>query len=86
MMRDIIIKPALNGFVVRVGCQRLVFKDLLSMLTQIEQYYKDPVPVETHIREHSLHSKQFGFVDQDKGCTAGGYAVAAPAYVEPDED
>ena len=39
------ITPVLNGFVVRVGCQTIVFDTIEKLTTQIGRYYKDPETV-----------------------------------------
>lgn len=38
----ITITPVLNGFVVNVGCQTVVFEDTRDLLNGLEEYYKDP--------------------------------------------
>ncbi len=45
-MRDIKIKPALNGYICIVGCQTLVFTDREFMLKEIGKYLVDPIAVE----------------------------------------
>ena len=60
-MRDIIIKPALNGFVVRMGCQRIVFCDRDIMIRALNDYLDDPNKTEDQYMLNSIHSKQFGF-------------------------
>ena len=60
-MRDIIIKPALNGFVVRMGCQRIVFCDRDIMIRALNDYLDDPNKTEDQYLLNSIHSKQFGF-------------------------
>lgn len=39
---DISIKPALNGWVARVGCQTLVYVDKQNLLNDLDQYLSDP--------------------------------------------
>lgn len=78
-MRDIIIKPALNGFVVRMGCQRIVFCDRDIMIRALNEYLDDPNKTESQYALNSIHSKQFGFVPhrpQDD-------SIAAPQEVPP---
>jgi len=41
-MREVIIIPALNGFIVRVGCQTLVFGSIEAVADELVQYQKDP--------------------------------------------
>jgi len=46
MIRDLTIHPVLNGFVVQVGCQQLVFTDRTTMAREIDRYYENPETVE----------------------------------------
>jgi hypothetical protein len=50
--RAIIIKPVLNGWIVNVGCQDVVFQDLDAMLTGIRKYYSDPAKTEKEYIEN----------------------------------
>ena len=60
-MRDITIKPALNGFVVRLGCQRVVFNDRDTMFRALKDYLDNPGKVEEMYKYGSCNSKQLGF-------------------------
>ena|ERR1019366_6742637 len=42
MIREILIKPVLNGFICTVGCQLVVFQSASEMVREIEAYYKNP--------------------------------------------
>lgn len=55
MVRDIIIKPVLNGFVCQVGCQTVVFNDLGEMTSLIKGYYKNPEEVEKEFITNCLN-------------------------------
>lgn len=46
MTREINIKPVLNGFICKVGCQTVVFGDVATLASNIERYYKNPEAVE----------------------------------------
>jgi len=46
MIREITIKPVLNGFVCKVGCQTVVFNSARELAENIERYYKNPDAVE----------------------------------------
>lgn len=50
--REINIKPAANGYTVNIGCQTFVFENIVSMLSRIEEYYKNPNEVEQYFNEH----------------------------------
>jgi hypothetical protein len=41
-MRDLTIRPALNGYVVQAGCQQVVFTSRGSLLEALEAYLRDP--------------------------------------------
>ena len=45
-MRTITIEPTLNGWIVRVGCQIVVFTNLGKMLHEIYKYIRNPKQVE----------------------------------------
>lgn len=36
------IRPVLNGWIVEVGCQTIVFNELRRMASDIVDYYRDP--------------------------------------------
>ena len=38
MIRELIITPVLNGFVVRVGCQQLVYVDREKLVRDLNEY------------------------------------------------
>lgn len=50
--RSIEIKPAANGYVIEIGCQKFVFESIVSMLSRIEEYYRNPGEVEQYFNEH----------------------------------
>lgn len=50
--RSIEIKPAANGYVIEIGCQKFVFENIVSMLSRIEEYYRNPGEVEQYFNEH----------------------------------
>jgi hypothetical protein len=52
-MREINIRPALNGWVCQVGCQTVVFNDKHSMLDEIARYIDDPRALEIEYRKNS---------------------------------
>jgi hypothetical protein len=46
-MRDIRIEPALNGWIVYVGCSRVVFQDDINkLLRELQRYIQNPDLVE----------------------------------------
>jgi hypothetical protein len=42
MIREITITPVLNGFVCKVGCQKVVFQSPSELARAVERYYKNP--------------------------------------------
>lgn len=50
--RSIEIKPAANGYVIEIGCQKFVFESIGSVLSRIEEYYRNPGEVESYFMEH----------------------------------
>jgi len=55
-MREITIRTVLNGFVVQVGCQTVVFENKDTMLTEIGRYISDPDGVEKDYIAKSINS------------------------------
>ena len=54
-MKDIKIKPALNGWIVEVGCKKVVFNSLREMTNEIEAYIKDPEEKEKHYIDNAVN-------------------------------
>lgn len=44
--RTIVIEPVLNGFIVQVGCQRVVVKNVGELSGEIARYYSNPLETE----------------------------------------
>ena len=55
-MRNITIIPVLNGFIIKVGCQTVVFTNTKTMLEQLETYYTDPDATESRYRTSSINA------------------------------
>lgn len=47
-MHPIHIRPVLNGWIVKVACQEILFTNLNNMVAEISQYLADPQRVEKH--------------------------------------
>jgi len=56
MLREVKIKPVLNGWIVEVGCQTLVFIDGIFMAEELLKYLDDPDEVEKRYLEESVNS------------------------------
>lgn len=60
-MYDVTIKFALNGFVARIGCQRVVFTNREKMLAELEAYLKNPDELEKKYLCNSMNSGLMGY-------------------------
>ena len=87
-MRDVTIKAALNGYVVRLGCQRVVFTDRALMLRALDDYLSAPEKVESQYMFGSINSKQLGFERSNRNVESGTVASCAEtlSYQSNDED
>ena len=56
MIRDIRIKPVLNGFIVDVGCQTVVFDDIDKMILELSKYLREPSEVEFSYLNNALNA------------------------------
>lgn len=75
MIRQIKINAVLNGFIVTVGCQVVVFNTTREMLEAIEDYLNDPIEVEKTYRAEALNSDLLGDEEtaesyEDENCEA----------------
>ena len=57
MIRDVTIKAVMNGFLVTVGCQKLVFTDVRSLLANLNEYYTSPEQKERMMIQSSINAK-----------------------------
>lgn len=46
VMREVHITPVLNGFIVNVGCQRLVYSDIEVLASDLVRYQRHPEEIE----------------------------------------
>lgn len=53
--RQVQITPVLNGYLVHVGCQLLVFSDRATLMQELNDYLIDPAKVEAIYRAGSIH-------------------------------
>jgi hypothetical protein len=58
MIRSITIEPVLNGFVLQVGCQKVVFNDTKTLANEIRRYYDDPEGVEASYIKNAVNEMQ----------------------------
>lgn len=55
VMREVRVSPVLNGFVVRVGCQTLVFNRIEDVAENLVAYQKDPEGTEKKFTENAVN-------------------------------
>lgn len=55
MLREIHIKPVLNGYIVCVGCQTLVFTDPVHLTNELLRYCGDATKMEAEYRLTALN-------------------------------
>lgn len=56
-MRELHITPVLNGFVVKVGCQTVVFRSRLELAEAITGYYANPGEFEARFIKDACNAK-----------------------------
>ena len=54
-MKQVVIEPVLNGFIVSVGCQRLVFGDIRVLCDELIKYQKNPIAMEEKYQKEALN-------------------------------
>ena len=55
VMREVIIRPVMNGFVVQVGCQQLVFTDIDDVARSLVAYQQNPEAIEKDFTAHQVN-------------------------------
>jgi hypothetical protein len=55
MIRAITITPVLNGFIVEVGCQKVVFTSLTALGHDVVRYYTDSRKIEEEYRKNAVN-------------------------------
>ncbi len=83
--RTIIIRPTLNGYNVRVGCQDLVFQSTDTLLAELGCYLRNPEAIESAYSKTALHRELMNSPRPpeplEPGCAI--QAQAAPNCPEP---
>mgnify|MGYP003395068272 CR=1 FL=1 len=59
-MKEITIRPVLNGFIVKVGCQELVFPSMEMITKELIRYQVNPDTVEKEYLERAVNKMQGG--------------------------
>lgn len=57
MIRDVTITTVLNGWIVTVGCQRVVFNNKGKMLDEISDYLLNPKAMEGKYQRTAINAK-----------------------------
>jgi hypothetical protein len=55
VMREVRITPVLNGFIVHVGCQTMVFADIQEVADRLVDYQKAPDTYENMMIENAVN-------------------------------
>lgn len=83
MTREISIYPVLNGWLLKIGCQCVVFTDKQKMLSELSLYYESPNVVEKSYLASALNKT----TPEDRPTVTGvdvaskiGAALAGSAY------
>lgn len=63
-MKEIHIKPVLNGFIVKVGCQELVFHDIDHLCGELKRYQANPDMVEKEYLARAVNRPETVTVQQ----------------------
>jgi hypothetical protein len=59
-MRDIIIRPALNGFIVNVDCQKVVFGSVECLVSELARYLTQPEQTEQRYLQEAVNKLPTG--------------------------
>ncbi len=65
-MKTVTIKPVLNGWIVKVGCQTVVFEKLNTMLDELRRYIEYPEETEKRYEKNAVNKNLVG---QDSALT-----------------
>lgn len=94
-MREVTISPVLNGWIVKVGCQTLVYDDKGDLLRDFVSFLADPAKTEKRILETAVNRQitmpglgaaavgvgQMNTTDEEPGANRGlGIGLAAQAF------
>jgi hypothetical protein len=60
MLREFTVRPVLNGYIVHIGCQTVVFESRQGLISAITEYLKEPEVVESRWLKHALNAGELG--------------------------
>jgi hypothetical protein len=63
-MRDFKIKPVLNGFIVEIGCQTVVFTNMSTLVSELLRYQANPHMVEREYQRNAVNKPDPGLLEE----------------------
>lgn len=60
MIREIKIRPVLNGFLVEVGCQSIVLDSVAKLSAEVSRYYTNPDAIELEYTRNAINKLNEG--------------------------
>lgn len=77
MTREIVITPVLNGFICKVGCQKVVFESIPRLIVGLEEYLHNPDIVEKKYIKEAVNKMEPQLQPQVDVCDSGESPVRA---------
>ena len=71
VMREVHVRPVLNGFIVQVGCQTLVFHRIEDVAANLIAYQNDPEGMENEFIDRAIN-RTMTYVDIDRSSVGVG--------------
>ena len=80
MTRTIAIKTVLNGFVVKVGCQTVVFTSRADLINHLDQYLKaeNPYQFEETFLAGAINANKLGYTSDGTGQQNAAVSASTP--------
>jgi hypothetical protein len=86
IMKTITISPVLNGFLIKAGCQTVVFTTVEDVCNQLRRYLTDPLLTEKDYLNNALNAKFLKCQAVDPGYPAeAGVRAEAPMHAQGGE-
>ena len=84
--RDVVIRPVLNGWCVRVGCTEVVFNEVDELVDQLRDYLMHPTATEKRFVKESVNAALFrqGAAPDQEGQAGPGLSATARARLHGD--
>jgi hypothetical protein len=57
-MKEIHIQPVMNGFIVKVGCTKVVFTDIDGLCRDLKRYHLNPESVEAEYQKEAINKTE----------------------------